>query len=361
MHPVSRLSLVEQTALHLQRGFEAGRWQGALPGVLRLAAELGVSKDTTEAALVLLESRGCIVSRGRGRRREIVPDASAGKFRQSLRIGMLLRDGLAKSVSQTQEIFLKLTHDLESLGHKPLWAPKSLDDLGHDPERIGRMVTKCQADAWILSGAAAEVIDWFHRRGIPYILLGGRQGDYPVATASMDSSKALRETVQQLIGLGHARIVLICLPDWVRPEPGRMVRTFLQQLRDAGLPAGDYNAPWHESTPDGFAKLLESLFKLTPPTALIVPNLHYAIAVLGFLGTRGLSVPRDLSLVVRSADPAFDWMRPQIAHFQCPTDKLIRRIVQWIDRCAKGKPDRDTKVVDAMLVEGETMAPPPIV
>lgn len=360
MHPVPRLSLAEQTALHLQHGIDSGRWQGTLPGVVRLASDLGVSKDTVVAALSLLQDRGSILSHGPGKRREVATAATPPSLRRPLRVGLLLREELGQSVPLTQEIFLKLIHDLEAMGHKPLLAPKSQAELGHDPARIGRMIAKCHADAWVVSGAPAALAEWLHRHNsnTPAILLGGQRGDRPFATASMDSSRALHETVRRLIKLGHQRIVLVCLPDWVRPKPGQMVQAFFQQLADAGLPASEYNAPWHETTPHGFAKLLDSLFRLTPPTAMIVPHAHYAFAVMGYLGTRGLAIPRDLSLVVRGSDPAFEWVRPRIAHFDCPTADLIRHVLRWVDRCAKGKPDHQPKLVEATLIPGDTIAPP---
>ncbi|MFD0892471.1 substrate-binding domain-containing protein [Luteolibacter ambystomatis] len=358
MHPVPRLSLVEQTALHLQQGIDSGRWKGAMPGVVRLAGDLGVSKDTAVAALALLEARGSIVSRGRGKRREVVGGTSRPIIR-SLRVGLLLREELGKSVALTQEIFLRLMHDLEALGHKPVFAPKSQGDLGLDPARIGRMVRKCGADAWVISGAPVEVLDWFNQQGPPFIVLGGRHGGYPLAMASVSSLNAIRESVDRLIGLGHRRIVLVCLPDWVRPVPGRMMNWFFEHLRAAGLPASEYNAPYHETTPEGFERLLESLFQLTSPTALIVPNMHYAFATISFLAARGLSVPRDVSLVVRSSDPVFDWGRLRIAYFHCPADPLIRRVLRWVEACSKGAPDFEEMSVDAVLVPGDSIAPPP--
>lgn len=359
MHPVPRLSLIEQTALHLQQGIASGRWQGMLPGVVRLSRELGVSKDTTEAALRVLEERGCILCHGQGKRREVVANASAHAIRRSLRVGMLLRDELSKSVALTQELFLKTMRDLEALGHQPVLAPKSLNDLGLDLRRIERMVEQCKADAWIISGAPSEVLDAFKRKGRSYIQLGGRYGTAAQAAASVSSAKAIDETVERLIQLGHRRIVLVCLPEWVRPQPGPIVNAFFQQLKAAGLPASEYNAPYHEATPEGCEKMLESLFQLTPPTAMIVPNMHYAFAVMGFLNTRGLSVPRDVSLIARSHDPVFEWVRPRIAYFHCPIDPLIRRVLRWIDACAKGAPDDESLTVNATLVVGETIAPPP--
>ena len=75
MHPIRRLSVAEQTAGHLRQALQAGRWADGLPGVLRLAAELQVSKKAVRTALLMLEKEG--VLRGRGRSRGRMP-AGAG-------------------------------------------------------------------------------------------------------------------------------------------------------------------------------------------------------------------------------------------------------------------------------------------
>lgn len=360
MHPVPRLSLIEQTALHLQQGISEGRWKGALPGVLRLASQLDVSKDTVQSALALLETRGHIVSRGRGKRREVVARVSEPSAeRRTMRVGILPREDLQKSSALTQAIVLQLMHDLANLGHQPFLAPKSQVALQDSLTRMAKMVETANADAWVISSGSAGVLRWFHKHEIPFIALGGRIGDSPLATSSMVSSFALNETVKELLRLGHRRIVLVCTPDWVRPTPSKLVRDFLAQLHSAGLQAGDFNAPYHEETPEGFQKLLESLFQITPPTAMIVPSMHYAFAVIGFLAARGLSIPKDLSLVTRGPDPAFDWVRPKIAHFQYDEKTLIRRIVRWVEGCARGTPDHKVSQVFATLVPGESISTPP--
>ena len=67
MHPFRQRSLIEQIADHLRQGFRSGHWCGQLPGVRELVRELGVSKDTVEAALRLLEAEGSLESGGPGR------------------------------------------------------------------------------------------------------------------------------------------------------------------------------------------------------------------------------------------------------------------------------------------------------
>ena len=74
--PLHRLSIAEQTAAHLREGLRAGRWRGQLPGVVRLAAELGVSTHTLRAALRAVEGEGLVTLSEDGRSRQ-VPDRPA--------------------------------------------------------------------------------------------------------------------------------------------------------------------------------------------------------------------------------------------------------------------------------------------
>jgi DNA-binding transcriptional MocR family regulator len=57
-HPLRRLRLAEQIAVHLREGFQSGRWVGQLPGAPQLANELRVSNQTVRAALKRLEAEG---------------------------------------------------------------------------------------------------------------------------------------------------------------------------------------------------------------------------------------------------------------------------------------------------------------
>ena len=60
VHPIRKVSIAEQTAEHLREGIRSGRWAGELPGVLRLAADLEVSKGAVRDALHLLEGEGLL-------------------------------------------------------------------------------------------------------------------------------------------------------------------------------------------------------------------------------------------------------------------------------------------------------------
>ncbi|OYV00601.1 MAG: hypothetical protein CFE26_23795, partial [Verrucomicrobiales bacterium VVV1] len=56
-----RLSTASQLALHLRAELERGRWTGRMPGVIRLASELGIARNSVEAALHELEREGLLI------------------------------------------------------------------------------------------------------------------------------------------------------------------------------------------------------------------------------------------------------------------------------------------------------------
>lgn len=67
--------------------------------------------------------------------------------------------------------------------------------------------------------------------------------------------------------------------------------------------------------------LLESLFGVTPPTALILDEAFLYNAAFHYLPKRSLRVPEDVSLVCTDDNPDFTWCEPSVAHIRwdyCP-------------------------------------------
>ena len=105
--------------------------------------------------------------------------------------------------------------------------------------------------------------------------------------------------------------------------------------------------------------MLSALFRLTPPTALLVAEPAHAIAVLGFVGQRGIQIGRDLSLVCMINDPTFAWRHPPLAHFDWDTAPVIRRIVRWAGAVARGRVDKKRMVSPATFIPGGTVMAAP--
>lgn len=345
------LSAVEQVAVYLKDELQRGKWSGHLPGIDRLAPELGVSRKTLEAALKQLESEGVLKKHGPRRRRSI--EVAGTPPPDSLRIGILLSEATDRQL----DYVVDLQHELARIGHQVIQAPAAMSDCGMEVRRIARMVESQEADAWVVAGGTREVLLWFHERSLPVCALFGRRRGLPVAGVGPDKSPAYAQATRRLIQLGHRRIVLIARRMRRLPEPGTSERAFLDELAAHRIPRGAYHLPDWEESVDGFHAGLEALFRVTPPTALIVQEAALFAAAQQFLARRGLRVPEDVSLVCTDADPTFAWCKPTIAHIRWDSRPVVRRIVRWAANLSSGKPDVRQVLTPAEFVPGGTIGP----
>jgi DNA-binding LacI/PurR family transcriptional regulator/biotin operon repressor len=347
---VRLISACEQVASQLRKAILDGQWSGEMPGIYVLAAELGVNHKTVDAALRQLEADGLLVAQGPGRRRRIV--LPAGRLRQRP-----LRVGILPSVGEDRRLdyIVELRHELVEAGHVAYFPEKSLHEMGMDVKRIARMVRKNEADAWVVMAGPSEVLEWFVGQEIPAFALFGRRRHLILAGAGPDKIAAYREVVRHLTALGHRRIVLLALAARRLPEPGLPETAFLEELAAHGIPTGLFNLPDWEESPEGLQHLLDSLFKTSPPTAVLVDEAHLFHAVKHHLSGKGIRIPNDVSLVCTDPDRTFDWCRPSIAHIRWDSGPVVRRIVRWAENVAHGKDDRRQTLTPAKFVEGGTV------
>jgi DNA-binding LacI/PurR family transcriptional regulator len=354
MQKLRRLSLAEQTAAHLREGLRRGRWRGTLPGVGRLAAELDVSPPTLRAALQQLEDEGLLAAHGRGRSRTVT---WRGAARHSLRVGILLHDAPLEEQPQTTQLLFQIQHDLEAAGHEVFSSGKTQVQLQHDVRRIVGHVGENPADAWVVVAGSRELLEWFAGQTMPSIALFGRTDGLALARTGPDKVPAYVAATRQLVALGHRRIVLLTRRARRKPTPGNVELAFLAELAAHGITTGDYNLPDWEETPQGFCALLERLFRVTPPTALIVEETPRVIAVMEFLARRRIHVPEQVSLVSTDYDALLAWCHPPVAHMRWDDEPIVRRIVRWVAAVRRGRADRKQINFPAQFIPGGSIGP----
>ena len=345
------LTLTEQVAEHLRGELARGRWEGLMPGKHELAAELEVNNKTVESALRQLESEKLLVARGAGRRRAI--SLGVQSQRKMLRIAILAGDTADLGLDYTVE----LRHRLQQAGNVVHIAGRTIADLRDDAGRMGRLIRSTDADAWVVLGGSRKVLEWFAGRPEPVFALFGRRGGLPMAAVGPDKPAAIAAATRELIRLGHRRIVLMARPRRRLPEPGAPEKAFLRELAAHGLAVGGYNLPAWEETPEEFHRCLEELFRVTPPTAMVIDETAFFFAAQQFLARRGLWVPEDVSLVATDPHPDFHWCRPSIAHITWDSGPLVRRIARWAANVSRGREDRRQTLTPATFVAGGTVGP----
>jgi DNA-binding LacI/PurR family transcriptional regulator len=279
----------------------------------------------------------------------VLPTGSVTQRR--LRVALLV----SESADRRLDYMVELRHELVEAGHVAFYPEKSLFDHGMDLKRIARMVVKTRADAWVVMSASGEVLKWFLEQGIPVFALFGRRRELPVAGTGPDKERAYREVVRHLAKLGHRKIVLLALTSRRLPEPGLPERAFLRELQTQGIPTGPFNLPDWEVGPDGLLRLLDSLFEVTPPTALLIDEAYLFHAVKHHLSRVGLRIPEDVSLVCTDPDRTFEWCRPKIAHIRWDSGPVVKRIVRWAENVSRGKTDTRQTMIAAEFVRGGTI------
>ena len=344
----------EQLADHLKEEIRAGRWTERMPGESWLLAHLHVGRETVRAAMVLLEREGVLVSEGQGKRRRILMgrDASATKV-------IRLRIFLYETQSREDADNTSLLAQLLGAGIDAGFADKSLKDLGMDVDRVARYVRKNPADAWVVSAASREVLEWFAGQATPAMAMYGRHKGLPIAAAYPIMIPGMLTAVRRFIELGHKRIVMITREERRKPKVSRLEQAFLDELEAAGIRTGDYNLPGWRETREGFEQLLDELFRHSPPTALIFQEAALFVAARIHLADRDIATPGDVSMMVMENHAIFAWSGPTPSHLRWDYRPVVRRVVRWAKNVAAGKDDRRKVGTESKFVEGGTIGPVP--
>ncbi len=250
---------------------------------------------------------------------------------------------------------MDLLHRLQESGHEAAFAPRTMRDLGMDAGRIARFAEATEAGAWVVVAGPREVLEWFSRQQTPAFALFGRASSVPLASTAPRRSEVYREVVDRLVTLGHRRVVLLVRNDRRKPSPGWEEQLILEELRARGIRTGPYNLPDWDDSPAGLKRLIDSLFRHTPPTALLIDEAALLVAVRDHLSRKGILAPDHVSLVCCDPDPVFDWCRPPVSHIDWDPRPLIRRVVKWAGNVSRGKDDRRRSHSKARFVPGGTI------
>ena len=353
MKPFRPLSTSDQLAQHLRAEITSGRLTGAMPGIKQIVQSLGVNSVAATKAVQQLEREGLIISQG-DRRKRLISD-QADSLPHSMRVGILYYDphNLYRSDA------LELRQGMTDAGHTPLSAPKTMQDLGMDPQRIIRHVKSIEADAWIIYAGSFELLQWFAESDIPAFAIYGRLTSVNIAGMAIRRTHLMESLIKKLVELGHQRIVLMVREERRKPDYGLPERFFLEQLQANGIQTGPYNIPDWEETPDGLEQGLEKLFEHTPPTAMIIGDSVLFHAIQNHLSRRGINAPQDISLISNDYTESFDWTRPSVAHIQWDYRPTIRRVMQWLKNISQGREDRKRSYTKANFHDGDTIGPAP--
>ncbi|USQ86194.1 LacI family transcriptional regulator [Streptomyces phaeoluteigriseus] len=139
---------------------------------------------------------------------------------------------------------------------------------------------------------------WLSRQGIPSVLVDPAGEPPPgVPTVRTGHQAGARAATEHLLRLGHRRIALLG-GHRSAPDEGRRLAGYQAALTAAGLAVRPEYVRFAGSGIERTRRAADDLLSLaTPPTAICAGTDEMAIGVYWAAARRGLSVPRDVSVV----------------------------------------------------------------
>lgn len=286
------------------------------------------------------------------------PIARSLKTARSATIGLVIPD-------LTNPLFPPIVRGIEDvLG--PAGYSAWIVNTDNDPERERAQVESLrsrQVEGLIVATARLEhpLLKKLHDQGVRMVLVNRRLDGVEIPSVTADDATGVALAVQHLASLGHHRIAHLAGPDTTSTGVVRS-RAFRHAVRDHGLdddPAlvigCDY---WTEA--QGATALRTLLDRGTEFTAVVAGNDLIALGCYDVFAERGISCPRDVSVVGFNDMPFLDKLAPPLTTVRVPHYEIgaesARMLLETIE-----EPERHPRSVLlplSLVVRGST-APPP--
>lgn len=216
----------------------------------------------------------------------------------------------------------------------------------HDPKRmelsVRRMLERrVEGVAVMTFGMEDSVLEDLKLRHVPLVFVDVGPARPRVSNIRIDYLHGIRQAVQHLAALRHSHIAFISGPLRLKSAAARR-KAFVTSLQEIGIPVEPGLMVEGDHTIEGGMKGFEELLARGPrPTAVLCSNDMTAIGVMRTSYEKGISIPRDLSLI------GFDDVR--LAQFVLPPLTTVQMSQAELARLA----------FDALLQELQREAPIP--
>jgi len=219
------------------------------------------------------------------------------------------------------------------------------------------------ADGVILIGRhAPNLLEALDGIRMPWVLLGNNfEGDFrslPHNALSYDEEPACYDAAGYLIRLGHRRIAFIGNQhlQWFR----RRHAGFQRAIAERGLPSIAITHNWGVTGVEyGRMAAAELLRAPEPPTAILAANDEVAAGVWKELVSRGVSIPREMSLCGFGDREEFQILEPSLTTIAVFPERLGAELARMALARLETNGKVDALLHPCQLVERASCGPPP--
>ena len=229
----------------------------------------------------------------------------------------------------------------------------------HVERELGATIAALQPDGVILTPPHSEnplITGLLAEHRIPFARIGSKASGPGIAMTMGDEASARRAT-EYLIELGHRRIGFIAGPEEYSLSDWRK-NGWKLAMEAAGLPHMGLCARGDFGYDSGVVATNKLLDLASLPTAIIASSDQMTLAALDTATKRGLSVPRDISLISFDNTPVVRFTTPQLTAIDQPIaatfSKAVELLIEHGNETVAPQPVR----VEGCLVERGSTAPP---
>jgi LacI family transcriptional regulator len=222
-------------------------------------------------------------------------------------------------------------------------------DGDHQRLVVERLLAR-QVDGLILATVARRdpIIDLCLKAGAPVVVVNRSEADadHRVSSVVSDDARGMRLAVDHLFDLGHRQIGHIAGPQNLSTGKGRL-EGFVAAMRTHELPSAPTDtvvaaAYSREAGRDAASRLLDQRPDLT---AVVAANDLLAIGLYDVLSDRGLSCPRDISVVGHNDMPFVDLISPPLTTVRIRHREMGEQAAQILLRKVRGVAEGGVDVV----------------
>ncbi len=204
----------------------------------------------------------------------------------------------------------------------------------------------------------ADVVNLLARRNIAYVPVtpSAHHGDTPIVR--MENIRAAREMTEYLIDLGHRDIGFIEGPAQYGSSALRF-QGFREAMRNAGL---ELRPEWivkgNYTFKSGYDAAMRLLDTKPHPSAIFASNDDMAVGLISVMNQKGLSVPRDISVVGFDDTRIAECVYPRLTTVRQPIEDMGRKAAELLldpEQYKAGRAVHNLK--HTLIVRDSTCAP----
>ena len=191
---------------------------------------------------------------------------------------------------------------------------------------------------------------------LPYVVTSTDR--YPgVPTYTCDNVGGVRSALDHLYQLGHRRIATLYGKLWL-DEGELRLQTFRKFMQDHGLevpPEWMLDGDFTQNTGYEAAEKLLSCSQL--PTAVFCANDEMALGFLRAAADRGISIPKQISLVGFDDSPFSFGVTPSLTTVRQPLEEMGAAAIQALEALRQGRPTNNRTFSTRLMVRATTSSP----